>query len=124
MNGRNWALLVLSLWVLIGGLWWGIQKSATSGDPPEMSYSKFLRELHADQIDQVHVRDRIAVGRGKDGKPFRVMLPYLDPQLADDIADHTEATFEEGASPELLALALFAAPLLLFLIVLALRWGK
>ena len=124
MNKRNWALLVLSLWILIGGLWWGIQKLAASGDPPEMSYSKFLRELHADQIDQVHVRDRTAVGRGKDGKPFRVTLPYLDPQLADDIADHTEATFEEGSSPELLPLALFGAPVLLFLIVMALRWGK
>ena len=115
MSAGAFRLLVICLVTVVSGaILWKVFQGGTVGEFSEITYSKFLRDLHADQIDTLRVQGRTAKGREKDGKAFRVALPYLDPQLADDIAEHTEATFdtgwEEGDAPEWL---FHTAPLLL-----------
>ena len=85
------ALLLLCLAAMSAAMFWGVRSSF--GGDPEISFSRFVRDLQADQIEQVRVNGRVATGRTKDGKGFRTTLPYLDPQLADDMAEHSEVTF-------------------------------
>lgn len=76
------------------GLWLQLRRPAGE----EISYSRFLRDLEADQLDQLDIHGRAVHGRYKDGKTFRAQLPYIDPQLADDIAQHSEAFFDEESA--------------------------
>lgn len=89
------ALLMLTLTGMSVALYWGLRNGTFSTDP-EITFSRFVRDLNADQIEQIRVSGSTATGRTKDGKTFRVTLPYLDAQLADDMAEHTEVTFSEG----------------------------
>ena len=86
------AFLLLCLAAMSVALYWGL-RSGSFGGETEISFSRFVRDLQADQIEQLRVSGRLATGRTKDGKGFRTTLPYLDPQLADDMAEHTEVTF-------------------------------
>lgn len=86
------ALLILSLAAMSAALFWGLRSTSFGGET-EISFSRFVRELQADQIEHLRVSGRIATGRTKDGKGFRTTLPYLDPQLADDMTEHTDVTF-------------------------------
>jgi ATP-dependent Zn protease len=76
-------------------LFWAL-RSGGFGAADEVTFSRFVRDLHADQVEQIRVSGSTATGRTKDGKTFRVTLPYVDPQLADDMAEHAEVTFSEG----------------------------
>ncbi len=86
------ALLLLCLAAMSAALYWGLRSNSFGGET-EITFSRFVRDLEADQIEQLRVSGRLATGRAKDGKGFRTILPYLDPQLADDMAAHTEVTF-------------------------------
>ncbi len=114
MSVRLFFLLVVAIVAMASGVL--IWRAVGAGPPlPEITYSKFLRELLADQIQNVHIRGKIATGRFKDGKSFRVTLPYLDPQLADDIAEHTEATFEGSEDSVATSVLVNASPFLLLI---------
>jgi len=86
------ALLLLCLAAMSTALYWGLRNGSFGGET-EITFSRFVRDLQADQIEQLRVNGRVATGRTKDGKGFRTILPYLDPQLADDMSEHTEVTF-------------------------------
>lgn len=128
MSVRLFFLLVVAVVAMASGVL--IWRAVGAGPPlPEITYSKFLRDLLADQIQDVHIRGKIATGRFKDGKSFRVTLPYLDPQLADDIAEHTEATFEGSDDSTGTQLLTNALPFLLLigfwgLLMLGFRRGQ
>src|SRR5438270_13944 len=104
-------LLFVALFVAIG--WFGTRRG--SGQIPVISYSHFLRDLEADQVDRILIQGRAASGQTKDGKSFRVQLPYLDAQLADDIALHSDATFEDAEPAWPGNLLLSAGPILVLL---------
>ncbi len=89
------ASLLFCLAAMSAALYWGIRSGGFGGET-EVSFSRFVRDLQADQIEQLRVSGRLATGRTKDGKMFRTTLPYLDPQLADDMAEHTEVTFGDS----------------------------
>ena len=105
------ALLLLCLAAMSAALYWGLRSGGFGGET-EISFSRFVRDLQADQIEQLRISGRVASGRYKDGKMFRTTLPYLDPQLADDMAEHTEVTFGE-AWPEGSPSIWWAAPMAL-----------
>jgi ATP-dependent Zn protease len=114
------AILVLLLLGVTGGIWLELRRSAAVD---EISYSQFVRDLDGDQLDQLYIHGLTVSGRYKDGKSFHVQLPYLDPQLADDIAEHSEAFFDEQDSnwPRTL---MFAVPALVIGLVLGLLRRK
>ena len=89
------AILLAVIVPLTAGIYLQVRRYSTAD---EITYSKFLRELDGDQIAQVDVRGKLVSGVFHDGKTFHVQLPYLDPQLSDDIAQHCEATFREDDS--------------------------
>ena len=100
------AILVLLLLGVTGGIWLELRRMAMAD---EISYSQFLRDLDGDQLDQLNIHGLTVSGRYKNGKTFHAELPYIDPQLADDIAEHSEAFFDEQDSvwPRIL---MFAVP--------------
>jgi cell division protease FtsH len=102
------ALLGLLLLGVTSGIWLELRRMAVAD---QISYSQFLRDLDGDQLDQLNIHGLTVSGRYKDGKTFHVELPYIDPQLADDIAEHAEAFFDERESawPSIL---MFAVPAL------------
>ena len=89
------AILVLLLLGVTGGIWLELRRMAMAD---EISYSQFLRDLDGDQLDQLNIHGLTVSGRYKNGKTFHAELPYIDPQLADDIAEHSEAFFDEQDS--------------------------
>jgi ATP-dependent Zn protease len=89
------AILVLLLLGVTGGIWLELRRMAMAD---EISYSQFLRDLDGDQLDQLNIHGLTVNGRYKNGKTFHAELPYIDPQLADDIAEHSEAFFDEQDS--------------------------
>jgi ATP-dependent Zn protease len=95
-TGVKVAILVLLLLGVTGGIWLELRRMAVAD---QISYSQFLRDLDGDQLDQLNIHGLTVSGRYKDGKTFHVELPYIDPQLADDIAEHSEAFFDEQDSP-------------------------
>jgi ATP-dependent Zn protease len=101
-------ILVLLLIGVTGGIWLELRRMAVAD---QISYSQFLRDLDGDQLDQLNIHGLSVSGRYKDGKTFHAELPYIDPQLADDIAEHSEAFFDEQESswPGIL---MFAVPAL------------
>lgn len=114
------AILVLLLLGVTGGIWLELRRTAAVD---EISYSRFVRDLDGDQLDQLYIRGLTVSGRYKDGKTFHAQLPYIDPQLADDIAEHSEAFFDEQDSdwPHIL---MFAVPALVIGLVLGLLRRK
>ena len=100
------AILVLLLLGVTGGIWLELRRMAMAD---EISYSQFLRDLDGDQLDQLNIHGLAVSGRYKNGKTFHAELPYIDPQLADDIAEHVEVFFDEQDSvwPRIL---MFAVP--------------
>jgi ATP-dependent Zn protease len=111
MSRAALALLLLGLAAMSAALYWGLRGGGFGGDE-EISFSRFVRDLQAGQIEQLRVSGRVATGRTKDGKTFRTTLPYLDPQLADDMAEHAEVTFGDPW-PESSPSVWWAAPLAL-----------
>ena len=105
MSGPGKVVVLLLLLAAVSAAIW-LQAHRLSAE--EISYSRFLRDLEADQLDRIAVRGLSASGTYKDGKAFRVQLPYLDPQLADDIAQHAEVFFDEDPWWE--RIAIFALP--------------
>jgi ATP-dependent Zn protease len=110
----KFAILVVLLAGLTGGIWLELRRMAAAD---EITYSQFVRDLQGDQFDQLNIRGLTVAGRYKDGKTFHAELPYLDPQLADDIAEHSEAFFEEQDS-EWPRILMFALPALVIGLVL------
>jgi cell division protease FtsH len=102
------AILVVLLLGVTGGIWLELRRTAAAD---EIGYSRFLRDLDGDQLDRLNIHGLTVTGRYKDGKTFHAELPYLDPQLADDIAEHSEAFFEEQDS-EWPRILMFAVPAL------------
>ena len=95
----NLQLKLAVLILLLVGVSIGVFRIIKEQDLPEITYSRFLRELDGDQVERVYVKGLSVVGYGKDSRRFRVRLPYLDAQLADDIATHAEATFTDEGVP-------------------------
>jgi cell division protease FtsH len=89
------AILAVLLLGVTGGIWLELRRMA---EVDQISYSQFLRDLDGDQLDRLDIHGLSVSGHYKDGKPFHAELPYLDPQLADDIAEHSEAFFQERES--------------------------
>ena len=58
-------------------------------EPVEISYSKFLGKVRADQVSDIKSRDRVVIGTEKSGTQFKVVLPQIpDPKLIDDLENH------------------------------------
>ncbi len=114
------AILVLLLLGVTGGIWLELRRVAAAD---QIGYSQFLRDLDGDQLDRLDIHGLTVSGRYKNGKTFHAELPYLDPQLADDIAEHSEAFFEEQDF-EWLRILMFAIPALVIGLVSGLVVGR
>jgi len=119
-QGLKVALFVVLLVGVTAGIWLEMRRASRA---EEISYSQFSRDLEGDQLDQLEIHGFSVSGKYKDGKTFHANLPYLDPQLADDIAEHSEAYFDEQDSswPTVLAVGIPALVIGWIVGVLAVR---
>ncbi len=80
----------LLLWLIIAAVLLTVFNNFNvTPEPESLSYSSFIEQVRADQVQRVEIDQEMIHGQRRDGEDFQVVLPPVaDPKLMDDLYNH------------------------------------
>ena len=73
---------------------------STRVDRQEITYTKLLQEVDQQKVDRVTITDNLLLGKLKDGKEFKVMIPRDSSSLINTMQKkNIEIKFEQTPEP-------------------------
>jgi cell division protease FtsH len=111
----------LLLWMIIAAVLLTVfQNFNRPATTEQLIYSDFIKEVQADQINEVTISGVSIIGKRSDNSVFKTIRPYIeDPKLIDDlIAHNVRVKGEEPAQPSIWTQLLISAfPILIIIAV-------
>ena len=114
----NSTVKTIIFWVFIFAclilLWQVFQKSSGSGHDQDMSFSTFLQDARAGQVQDATVTGGDVHGKLKAGTPYHVTVPANYPQLFDILQEnHVSVTVRDNQGSSWLPILLNLSPILI-----------
>jgi cell division protease FtsH len=111
----------LLLWLIIAAVLLTVFNNFNVKPEPEsLSYSSFIEQVRADQVQRVEIDQEMIRGVRRSGEEFQVVLPPVaDPKLMDDLYNHSvEVVGRKAERPSIWSQLLIASfPILIIIAV-------
>ena len=111
----------LLLWLIIAAVLLTVFNNFNVNPEPEsLSYSSFIEQVRADQVQRVEIDQEMIRGVQRSGEEFQVVLPPVaDPKLMDDLYNHNvEVLGKKAERPSIWSQLLIASfPILIIIAV-------